>query len=151
MWTGADVRPAVTVCKHNHFEAPLPAVGLRALRALRAYITLSPSPTRQLSTLNGQPTNHTSETVMGDSTLDRLARALGRGSVSADKSSSRPFKKKDVPSLAQYIRSDACRKVHLMVSLIPNPVMCGFFEPDFCTKDWCRCGVRRRRWPVIGL
>jgi hypothetical protein len=26
-----------------------------------------------------------------------------------------------------------------------------FFEPDFCTKAWCRCGVRRRRWPVIGL
>jgi hypothetical protein len=65
---------------------------------------------------------------MGDSALDRLARALGRGSVSADKSSSRPLKKKDVPSLAQYIQSDACRKVHLMVSLIPNLVMCGFLS-----------------------
>lgn len=55
---------------------------------------------------------------MGDSGIDRLARALGLGSGSGqhtNKSSSRPFKKKDVPSLAQYIRSDACRKVHLML------------------------------------
>jgi hypothetical protein len=66
---------------------------------------------------------------MGDSGFDRLARALGLGSGSghaADKTSSRLFKKKDVPSLAQYIQSDACRKVHLMVSLILNLAMYGF-------------------------
>jgi len=66
---------------------------------------------------------------MGDSGINRLARALGLGSGSsqhADKSSSQPFKKKDVPSLAQYIQSDACGKVHLMVSLILNLAMCGF-------------------------
>jgi hypothetical protein len=28
------------------------------------------------------------------------------------------FKKKDVPSLAQYIQSDGCRKIYLMVSII---------------------------------
>ena len=84
---------------------------------------------------------------MDDSGINRLARALGLGSGSghaADKSSSRPFKKKDVPSLARYIQSDACRKVHLMVNLIPDLAV-WFFEPDFCTKAWCRCGVRRRR------
>jgi hypothetical protein len=119
-----------------------------------AITSLPPSPTRQLSTSNGQPTNHISETAMGDSGLNRLARALGlgsgSGSAAADKtsSSSLPFKKKDVPSLAQYIQSDACGKIHLMVSLILN---LGFFEPDFCAKAWCRCGVRRRGWPVIGL
>jgi hypothetical protein len=70
---------------------------------------------------------------MGDSGINRLARALGLGSGSgsgsgqaADKSSLRPFKKKDVPSLAQYIQSDTCKKVHLMVSLILNLVMSGF-------------------------
>lgn len=70
---------------------------------------------------------------MSDSGINRLARALGMGSSSGsgqleatDKSSSRPFKKKDVPSLAQYIQSDTCKKVHLMVSLILNLVMCGF-------------------------
>ena len=68
---------------------------------------------------------------MGDSGINRLARALGLGSGSgsgqaADKSNSRPFKKQDVPSLAQYIQSDACKKVHLMVSLILNLVTCGF-------------------------
>lgn len=68
---------------------------------------------------------------MADSSIDRLARALGLGSGSghaADKSSSRPFKKKDVPSLARYIKSDACRKVHLMVSLILNIAICDFFS-----------------------
>jgi hypothetical protein len=68
---------------------------------------------------------------MGDSGIDRLARALGLGSGpsrAADKSSSTPFKKKDAPSLARYIQSDACRKVHLMVSLIVNIAMCGFFS-----------------------
>ncbi|KAF8488633.1 Sir2 family histone deacetylase Hst2 [Russula emetica] len=57
---------------------------------------------------------------MGDSGIDRLVRALGLGSGSgsghaADKSSSRPFKKKDVPSLAQYIQSDACGEIYLML------------------------------------
>jgi len=71
---------------------------------------------------------------MSDSGFDRLARALGLSSVSgpghaADKTSSRPFKKKDVPSLVQYIQSDACRKVHLMVSLILYLAMCGFLSP----------------------
>lgn len=64
---------------------------------------------------------------MDDSAINRLARALGLGSGSshaADKSSSRPFKKKDVPSLAQYIKSDACRKIYLMVSLILDLVLC---------------------------
>jgi hypothetical protein len=68
---------------------------------------------------------------MGDSGINRLARALGLGSGSghaADKSSSQPFKKKDVPSLAQYIQSDACREVHLMVGLIPNLAMRGFLS-----------------------
>ena len=68
---------------------------------------------------------------MGDSSISRLARALGLGSGSgqqADKSSSQPFKKRDVPSLAQFIQSDTCRKVHLMVSLIPNLAMCGFLS-----------------------
>jgi hypothetical protein len=101
-------------------------------RSGRILYHLSPSPTRQLSTFIGQPTNHTSETAMGDFGIDRLARALGLGSVvpghAADKSSSRPFKKKDVPSLAQYIQSDACREVHLMVSLILNLAMCGFLS-----------------------
>jgi hypothetical protein len=66
---------------------------------------------------------------MGDSSINRLARALGLGSGSgqhADKSTSRPFKKRDVPSLAQYIQSDACGKVHLLVSLILNLVICVF-------------------------
>jgi len=66
---------------------------------------------------------------MGNSDIDRLARALGLGSGSgraaADKSSSRPFKKKDVPSLAQYIQSDTCKKIYLMVCLILNLAMCG--------------------------
>jgi hypothetical protein len=69
---------------------------------------------------------------MGDSGINRLARALGLGSGSGhagDKSSSRPFKKKDVPSLAQYIQSDACKEVHLMVSLILNLATCGFLSP----------------------
>jgi hypothetical protein len=60
---------------------------------------------------------------MGDSAIDRLARALGLGSGSghaADKSSSRPFKKKDVPSLAQYIQSDACGEIYFMVSFDPK-------------------------------
>jgi hypothetical protein len=65
---------------------------------------------------------------MDDSSISRLARALGLGSQAAEKSSSRPFKKKDVPSLAQYIQSDACRKVHLMVSLILNLAMCRFLS-----------------------
>ena len=74
---------------------------------------------------------------MGNSDIDRLARALGLGSGSgrgreprdaADKSSSRPFKKKDVPSLAQYIQSDTCKKIYLMVSLILNLAMCGFLS-----------------------
>jgi hypothetical protein len=66
---------------------------------------------------------------MGESGIDRLARALGLGSGSghaADKSSSRPFKKKDVPSLALYVQSDTCRKVHLMVSFIIKIAMCVF-------------------------
>jgi len=66
---------------------------------------------------------------MSDSGIGRLARALVPGFVSgqaADKSGSRPFKKKDVSSLAQYIQSDACKNVQLMVSLILNPAMCGF-------------------------
>lgn len=71
---------------------------------------------------------------MGNSDIDRLARALGLGSGSgrgrdaADKSNSRPFKKKDVPSLAQYIQSDTCKKIYLMVSLILNLAMCGFLN-----------------------
>ncbi|KAI0278281.1 hypothetical protein BGY98DRAFT_1186663 [Russula aff. rugulosa BPL654] len=52
---------------------------------------------------------------MGDSGIDRLTRALGLGSssTSVNKSSSRPFKKRDIPSLAQYFQSDAFREVHL--------------------------------------
>ncbi len=72
----------------------------------------------------------TSETSMSDSGIDRLARALGMGSGSsraADKSSSRPFKKKDVPSLAQYIQSDTCRKIYLMVIFILI-LLCVFCE-----------------------
>jgi hypothetical protein len=105
-----------------------------------------------LSTFKGQPTDYTYETAIGDSGIDRLTRALGLGSssTSANKSSSRPFKKRDIPSLAQCIQLDAFREIHLMVSLILNRYV-WFFEPDLCTKAWCRCGVRRRRWPVIGL
>jgi hypothetical protein len=145
--------PGRHVC-HFHFRL---WCGLRAPSHQSAQDSgyhLSLSPTRQLSTFNGKPTNHRSETAMSESGMDRLARALGLGSGSrhaADKSSSRPFKKKDVPSLAQYIQSDACRKIHLMVSLVLNLAMCDFFEPDFSTKAGCRCGIRRRHWPVIGL
>jgi hypothetical protein len=57
---------------------------------------------------------------MDDYGVDLLKEALGSGSASgraAGKSSSRPFKfkKKDVPSLAQFIQSDACRKIYFMV------------------------------------
>jgi hypothetical protein len=49
---------------------------------------------------------------MDDYGINLLKSVLGSG-----KSSSRPFKKKDVPSLAQYIKSDACQNIYLMVIL----------------------------------
>ena len=64
---------------------------------------------------------------MGDSGINRLARALGLGSGSGQAADKSPFKKKDVPSLAQYIKSDACRKIYLMVSLILDLVLWCFF------------------------
>ena len=126
---GRDLRPgAVHLFHFRHWP------GHKAqTQSVQGVYRFSPSPTRQLSTSNVQPTDHTSDTAMGESGIDRLARALGLGSGSGsgqatDKSSSRPFKKKDVPSLAQYIQSDACKKVHLMVSLILYVAMCGFLS-----------------------
>jgi hypothetical protein len=73
-------------------------------------------PHRRLSTFDGRPTNRTSDTEMGDYGINLLKGALGSGSgLAAGKSTSRPFKKKNVPSLAQYIQSDACQNIYLMV------------------------------------
>ena len=49
---------------------------------------------------------------MGNYGIDLLDSVLGSGS---GKSTSGPFKKKDVPSLAKYIQSDACQKIYFMV------------------------------------
>jgi hypothetical protein len=66
----------------------------------------------------------------------------GRGPT-GDSAGSRPFKfkKKDVPTLAEYMQSDGCRKVYLMVFIIPNLVW-GLVGHDLGTEAWCRCGVR---------
>jgi hypothetical protein len=74
-----------------------------------AQSTLSPT----AFSFDDQPTNHISDTAMGDYGIDLLKSVLGSG----HKSSSQPFKKKDVPSLAQYIKSDACQTIYLMVIL----------------------------------
>lgn len=74
-----------------------------------AQSTLSPT----TFSFDDRPTNHISDTAMGDYGIDLLKSVLGSG----HKSSSQPFKKKDVPSLAQYIKSDACQTIHLMVIL----------------------------------
>jgi hypothetical protein len=51
----------------------------------------------------------------------RIATNSGQGPTgNSAKANSKPFKfkKKDVPSLAQYIQSDECRKIYLMVFII---------------------------------
>ena len=75
--------------------------------------TTQPTPSLTAFSFDGWPTNHTPDTAMDDYGIDLLKSVLGSG----HKSSSRPFKKKDVPSLAQYIKSDACQTIHLMVNL----------------------------------
>jgi hypothetical protein len=68
---------------------------------------------------------------MDDYGVDLLKSALGSDSGrSAGKSSSRPFKKKDVPSLAQFIQSDACGKICLMVIFSSR----NSFHADFVKK-----------------
>lgn len=53
---------------------------------------------------------------MGDYGADLRAEALGStAKPSKPVSSPLPFPKKDVPSLAKYIQSDACQKIYLMV------------------------------------
>jgi NAD-dependent histone deacetylase SIR2 len=53
---------------------------------------------------------------MDDYGVDLLEEALGsKHSSSKPISSSRPFVKKDVPSLAKYIESDACQQIYLML------------------------------------
>jgi hypothetical protein len=56
---------------------------------------------------------------MDDYGIDLLQEALrsaaGSGPGPTGRSESRPFKKKDVPSLAKYMQSDTCRKIYLMV------------------------------------
>jgi hypothetical protein len=56
---------------------------------------------------------------MDDYGVDLLEEALRSTAGSAPeptgRSELRPFKKKDVPSLAKYLQSDSCRKIYLMV------------------------------------
>jgi hypothetical protein len=53
---------------------------------------------------------------MDDYGVDLLEEAIGSSATPSDPvSSSHPFAKKDVPSLARYIESDACRQIYLMV------------------------------------
>ncbi len=53
---------------------------------------------------------------MDDYGVDLLEEALGPSARSSKPvSGSRPFVKKDVPSLAKYIESDECRQIYLMV------------------------------------
>lgn len=55
-------------------------------------------------------------TTMDDYGVDLLEEAVGSSAAPPSKSvSSPPFAKKDVPSLARYIESDACRQIYLMV------------------------------------
>jgi hypothetical protein len=62
------------------------------------------------------PLSGESETTMGDYGVDLLQEALGLSEPSGPgPSNSRLFEKKDVPSVAKYIQSDACRKIYLMV------------------------------------
>jgi hypothetical protein len=58
---------------------------------------------------------------MDDYGIDLLQEALR--SITG-RSESRPFKKKDVPSLAKYMQSDACRKIYLMVIFILELIRC---------------------------
>lgn len=53
---------------------------------------------------------------MDDYGVDLLEEALGSGArPTKPVSSSHPFARKDVPSLAEYIKSDACRQIYLML------------------------------------
>ncbi len=82
---------------------------------------------------------------MDDYGIDLLQEAL-HSTASSDgpgptgHSGSRPFKKKDVPSLAKYIQSDACRKIYLMVFPSILKLVRGLVSHDLVTKVRCRCG-----------
>lgn len=53
---------------------------------------------------------------MSDYGVDLLEETLGStAKPSKPASGSLPFAKKDVPSLAKYIQSDACQQIYLMV------------------------------------
>lgn len=58
---------------------------------------------------------------MDDYGVDLLEEALGStAEPSKPVSRSHPFAKKDVPSLAKYIESDACQRIYLMVNRSRN-------------------------------
>jgi hypothetical protein len=58
---------------------------------------------------------------MDDYGIDLMKEVLGYRKPTKSDGKSRPFEKKDVPSLAKFIKSDACRKIYLMVILSCNP------------------------------
>ena len=81
---------------------------------------------------------------MDDYGIDLLQEALhstaSSGPGPTGPSESLPFKKKDVPSLAKYIQSDACRKICLMVFPSILKLVRGLVSHDLVTKVRCRCG-----------
>jgi hypothetical protein len=80
---------------------------------------------------------------MDDYGIDLLQEALRStksGPKPTNKSGSRPFKKKDVPSLAKYIQSDACRKIYFMVICLILKLFRGLVvSQNYVTTVRCRC------------
>jgi hypothetical protein len=67
---------------------------------------------------------------MDDYGVDLLEEAIGSSATPSDPiSSSRPFAKKDVPSLAKYIESNACQQIYLMVIRSRKYLLKMFHDP----------------------
>ncbi|KAH8984308.1 Sir2 family histone deacetylase Hst2 [Lactarius akahatsu] len=76
-----------------------------------------------------------------DRPVDLLEEALGsRARSSKPVSRSHPFAKKDVPSLAKYIESDACRQIYLMLGVSTSAGI-----PDFRSPETGACAANLAR------
>ncbi|KAI9465077.1 Sir2 family histone deacetylase Hst2 [Lactarius psammicola] len=68
---------------------------------------------------------------MDDYGVDLLEEALGSNARSSKPvSSSHPFAKQDVPSLAKYIESDACRQIYFMLGVSTSAGIPDFRSPE---------------------